>query len=84
MLIILALIVVHRPAIKTVLLVLDPSLATEGNLDDSDLQLESTELDVETPEISFDEMPVDDPLASLPEIDVQLYEYLLDSVRPAF
>lgn len=72
MLIILALIVIHRPAIETVLLVLDPSLATEGNLDDNDLQLESTELDIETPEISFDEMPVDDPLASLPEIDVQL------------
>ncbi len=72
---ILALLTIPNPAIQTVLLVLDPSLATEEGLEDDDvIQQEMTELDVETPEISFDEIPVDDPLAAMPEIELDLAE----------
>lgn len=72
LLLILALLTIPNPAIQSVMLVLDPSLATDEGLDDDEFQVEATDLDVETPEVSFDELSVEDPLAAMPEIELDL------------
>ena len=71
-LIVLALLTIAEPAVSTVMLVLDPSLATEEGLDDDDLQTEMIEPDIEMPELALDELAVDEPLADLPEVEIDL------------
>ncbi|HFB98612.1 MAG TPA: hypothetical protein ENJ62_05685, partial [Bryobacterales bacterium] len=67
---ILGLIVISGPSREIYVLTLGETLEQGEQLDDEALQEETPPLDVETPEIALDPVPVDNPLAAMPELDL--------------
>lgn len=72
LLVILGLIVISGPNNGLLVVELGETETVGEQLDDEMLQQESLDVEVETPELSFDPVPVNDPLAAMPEVELAL------------
>ena len=70
LLVVLGLIAISGPKNELLVVQLGETETSGEQLDDEMLQQEDLNVEIDTPELSFDPVPVNDPLAAMPEIEL--------------